>query len=282
MSFKKWKDFLWPLGATLLSLLVMPIAMMQYPQFFSENTWVLPVSFVAALSCWIVPLFFHDRTRRMYSSIVAIPKYGNLLLGFVCLAFLATCVFGGGIVLRFHRNHFKKIAAQSQQVVPVKPVSQPGADAAPKFIPPPPMPDENSQPKVLQKLRSKTPVASPASGETAGTENYGTIDSVTGVPKHHGTQDQPTATVTHGSNAGNPTVANQNDSKPSSQSDCSKLKISDNKMIDSGGAAVDIQTNDLSGVCISGNDMERNMGGGVVVKQSSETPTKGNQPAALK
>ena len=44
MVFGKIRDLLWPLGATVLALLVAPIAIEQYPEFFKESPWILPVT----------------------------------------------------------------------------------------------------------------------------------------------------------------------------------------------------------------------------------------------
>lgn len=120
MLFKNWKDFLWPLGGTLLGLLVMPIAIAQYPRFFGENVWSLPVSVLAVVLCWIVPLLLHDRTRRIYSFVIAaVPRYGRMLFACVCLAVIVLFILGGMKLFRIHSRHLEEsIAASKEPPVP--------------------------------------------------------------------------------------------------------------------------------------------------------------------
>jgi hypothetical protein len=113
MQFKNWKDFLWPLGGTLLGLLVMPLAIAQYPRFFNENEWTLPASVFMVLICWIIPLLVHDRARKIYSRIIAIPTCGGILFFFAVLAVLAVLIFGSSTLFRFHSRHLKGLIAQN-------------------------------------------------------------------------------------------------------------------------------------------------------------------------
>jgi len=118
MAFQYWKDFLWPLGGTLLGLLVVPIAIAQYPDFFNENEWILPISVLAVLLCWIVPLFLHERTRRIYSTITAVRRFGHVLFVVVCLAAVGGFILGSGVLFRFHSNHLKKSIAEKSKPNP--------------------------------------------------------------------------------------------------------------------------------------------------------------------
>jgi hypothetical protein len=68
-KFKRWTEVLWPLGGTLLGLLVMPLFIDQYPDFFHRNTLVLPLSAFVVLACWIIPFIAHENSRRMYGAI---------------------------------------------------------------------------------------------------------------------------------------------------------------------------------------------------------------------
>jgi hypothetical protein len=117
----------------------MPIAIKQYPQFFNENTWVLPISVVAVLLCWIIPLLLHDRTRGIYSSIVAIPRYGYILFGFVCLAVVVALLFGGATLFRFHSNHLTKTIAQNRALTSGRPAPS-TSTPEPATRPTPPQP----------------------------------------------------------------------------------------------------------------------------------------------
>src|SRR5580698_5033164 len=107
MSFRNWKDVLWPFGGTVLGLVVVPSVIAQYPEFFNENEWMLPASVGVVVFSWIIPLFLHDRTRRIYSYIVGIRGYGYPLFAILCLAVAAGCTLGFGALLRFHINHLR-------------------------------------------------------------------------------------------------------------------------------------------------------------------------------
>jgi hypothetical protein len=61
--YKRWKDTLWPIGGTVLGLIAMPVAIAQYPDFFDNNRWLLPLSVLVVLACWIVPLLIHENAR---------------------------------------------------------------------------------------------------------------------------------------------------------------------------------------------------------------------------
>src|SRR2546430_14010271 len=68
--FSKFKDILWPMGGATLGLLVMPIFIDQYPKFFHENAWMLPVSTGIAIALFVAPLLFHHRVPRLFHWIV--------------------------------------------------------------------------------------------------------------------------------------------------------------------------------------------------------------------
>jgi hypothetical protein len=50
-KFRRWSDVLWPLGGTVIGLLVVPLAIDQYPEFFHENRWLLPLSVCFVVTC---------------------------------------------------------------------------------------------------------------------------------------------------------------------------------------------------------------------------------------
>jgi hypothetical protein len=104
-SIKNWADFLWPLGATLFGVFVMPFAIAQYPDFFNGNKWILPFSVAAVLVCWAVPLILHDRTRRWASHLRAIPKYGDAALVIIVIAVISGFGFGARTLFRSHEKH---------------------------------------------------------------------------------------------------------------------------------------------------------------------------------
>jgi hypothetical protein len=92
MAERGWIDVAGPLGGTVFGLIVVPSAMAQYPDFFSHNRWLLPVSSVVTLCCWAIPLARHHRTRRIYSRIIAIPKVVGLLFALLCLLLRLFCL----------------------------------------------------------------------------------------------------------------------------------------------------------------------------------------------
>ena len=104
-QFTKWADFLWPLGGTLFGLLVVPLAIDQYPDFFHRNRWLLPVSLVIVLACWLVPLCVHERAQKSYRAIVGVPKIGSALGVAVVVAMIVTFLVASWGLFRFHNNH---------------------------------------------------------------------------------------------------------------------------------------------------------------------------------
>src|SRR5438445_11440567 len=93
--FKKYRDTLWPLGGTVLGLLVVPIFIAQYPDFFNENRWIFPVSVVIVGICWLIPLLLHERAQRTYDSLASVPRIGPILAPVLLVTlFLALIYFG--------------------------------------------------------------------------------------------------------------------------------------------------------------------------------------------
>lgn len=123
------KESLWPLGGTILGVFVMPIAIAQYPEFFNENRWLLPVSVIVVILCWSVPLLIHENARKLF-------VWSCKTIGIV--ATVIVIIVAGGIVLclghglvRFHVSHLNaslhpKSAQQKQQTSP-KPKDHPPA-----------------------------------------------------------------------------------------------------------------------------------------------------------
>jgi hypothetical protein len=116
---QSWTWALWPLGGTIFGILVIPLAIAQYPKFFNENEWLLPTSLVAALACWIVPLMLHDRARRIYSRVTSVPKFGLGIFGFLLLTVIAVIAVGGRGLFRVHSKHLRESIAASQTPNPL-------------------------------------------------------------------------------------------------------------------------------------------------------------------
>lgn len=102
-------DYLKPLlvsaGGAVLGLLVMPVAIAQYPDFFNRNPWILPVSTAVAIICFVLPLPLDPRTRRISVKIASITYIGKPLLAIVCLGVIVGAVAGAIRLVRFHREH---------------------------------------------------------------------------------------------------------------------------------------------------------------------------------
>src|SRR5438876_1167614 len=101
-DWKVWRDYLWPAGGTLLGLIAIPVAIAQYPDFFNENAWLLPISVGIVVLCWVLPLLLHDRVRRIYRAVIGIKRWGMALFVVLCLAALCCLYFGGNKLLKFH------------------------------------------------------------------------------------------------------------------------------------------------------------------------------------
>lgn len=104
-GLSKWKAVLWPIGGTVFGLLVMPVAMAQYPEFFNSNRWLLPTGVLTALACWVLPLLFHQRVKRTAQWIGLLPKVGQPLLWLLIFGAAALLFFSGRRLFQFHEGH---------------------------------------------------------------------------------------------------------------------------------------------------------------------------------
>jgi len=118
-TFKRWADWLWPLGGTVLGLLVMPLAIEQYPDFFDRNTWLLPFSLIVVILCWTIPFIVHKNSKRLYLLISSVPRVGSFLAPLLTVGCLALFAFGCFHLFRFHREHLVG-ALQKEQAGPVR------------------------------------------------------------------------------------------------------------------------------------------------------------------
>jgi hypothetical protein len=143
--YENWKDFLWPLGGTLLGLFAVPIAIAQYPSFFNENKYLFPLSAGAVIVCWLLPLVLHDRTRKWFRTIVAI-RWGYLLAALIVVAIFAGLFYGGRALFRFHERHSELAIAAANQAVKGTLPPQPAAGAQNP-------PSKSSSPKPQSKPR---------------------------------------------------------------------------------------------------------------------------------
>jgi hypothetical protein len=117
-KWQQWRGLLWPLGATVLSLIVLPVAIEQYPEFFRDNKWILPVSAILVLACWTIPLFVHHRAQTLYSRIVQIRYVGWLVLIMVIVCGAVAMWMVGVRLFHFHRSHLDVAISERHPNVP--------------------------------------------------------------------------------------------------------------------------------------------------------------------
>lgn len=108
---KDWAALLWPLGGTLFGLIVVPVAIAQYPRFFNENEWLLPASVVVVVFCWCFPLLLHKRARRFYSDISAHGAGGKLALAVISIIVVGLLYIGAKRLLASHKAHLSALNA---------------------------------------------------------------------------------------------------------------------------------------------------------------------------
>jgi hypothetical protein len=160
-SYSWWKEILWPLGGTVLGLIAVPVAIAQYPQFFNNNRWLLPVSVLIVILCWIVPLLIHENTVRIGSWIWS-GGIAKRTLGITAiLALIALAGFGALRLFRFHANHLTAALASSPSSAETPKPTKPPSAVGP-VSPPPSIPAE--KPKPEPKAPSRRP---PTFTETA-------------------------------------------------------------------------------------------------------------------
>ncbi|MGB7555161.1 MAG: hypothetical protein WBM04_12360 [Candidatus Korobacteraceae bacterium] len=99
----------------MLGLVVLPVAIAQYPDFFNRNVWVLPLSIIAVLLCWIFPLLLHSRTKAIYEYVATIPKLGLPLFALLVMLLVGSLFLGGRKLLRFHKNHLRRMTIEESQ-----------------------------------------------------------------------------------------------------------------------------------------------------------------------
>ncbi len=114
-KYKRRKETLWSLGGAVLALIVMPVAIAQYPEFFNANRWLLPLSVVAVALCFIVPLVIHENAKRILRWAWSHGRVSKAVTVISISALVAATFFGGRKLLRFHIAHLTAVL-QSQGV----------------------------------------------------------------------------------------------------------------------------------------------------------------------
>jgi hypothetical protein len=116
--FRRWAAVLWPLGSVFFTV-ILAVAIEQYPEFFRDSSWVLPICSYGAFFCWIVPLLLHERAKRWYGKTSSIPHVGKVVAPLFTLCLFVFLILGSVKLLRFHRSHLAAVLNKDQ--VPVEP-----------------------------------------------------------------------------------------------------------------------------------------------------------------
>jgi hypothetical protein len=116
--FKRWKDWLWPVGGAILGLIVMPVAIAQYPQFFNENRELLPISVLVVLACWVIPLLVHNRAKLYIGNAWAWGNRGKALAKVGITTALFLFILGGVKLRKLHVTHLDTVLASQRASTP--------------------------------------------------------------------------------------------------------------------------------------------------------------------
>ncbi len=121
MDGKKSRELLWPLGGTLLALLVVPVAIEQYPEIFKESPWILPTSIGVVATCWIFPLLLHENAKRIWRW--SSSKIGTRLTVVIIVLILLTSGFGLKRLYLIHTKHLEnRLAKEKNKNTPTQPI----------------------------------------------------------------------------------------------------------------------------------------------------------------
>lgn len=112
--FSKFRDLLWPLGATVLALFVVPVAIEQYPEVFKESPWILPLSIGFVCLCWIIPLLVHHRVKRIHGWILEKlgTQWGWIVIVVISLSLIGTI---GAFGYKLYDKHTRHLEARLKQ-----------------------------------------------------------------------------------------------------------------------------------------------------------------------
>ena len=125
-----WEIFA-PLGGTVFSLIVVPLLIEQYPEWFKDNRWTVPLSIGIVLVCWIVPFLFHSRVRRLYLFILSMPASERMLALLFIAIILGATLSGMWQLFVFHSSHLARALAKKEQVAALRPSILPSDELLP-------------------------------------------------------------------------------------------------------------------------------------------------------
>ena len=154
--FNKFKDFLWPLGATVLGLFVVPIAIEQYPEVFKDSPWILPVAIAVVCLCWVVPFVVHDRVGRTHGWVLNRfgVRFGWAIV--ICCVVIVIVVIGT-LGYKVYEKHSRHLETRLRAL-------QPSPNKVTESAQPPVHPQAPSAPQTppSSKTKPSSPTAVPA------------------------------------------------------------------------------------------------------------------------
>jgi hypothetical protein len=105
LASSRSKEILWPLGGTVLGLIAMPVAIAQYPEFFNNNRYLLPLSVGVVITCWVVPLLIHENAVRILKWSWSGGFAAKVITALSISAIIFGLFFGGRKLFKFHDAH---------------------------------------------------------------------------------------------------------------------------------------------------------------------------------
>jgi len=89
----------------------MPVAIAQYPDYFNENRWLLPLSVACVGALWITPLLIHENAKGIAKWIWSRGLSARILGIISPLVLIAMLAFSGWRLLRSHTDHLNATLA---------------------------------------------------------------------------------------------------------------------------------------------------------------------------
>lgn len=169
MDYKKLADFLFPIGATVLAILVMPLAIEQYPEFFKENRWPLPISVLIVALCWLFPLMLHERAKGIVNWARSHGWFGIVLTSLIAISVCLGLLWGSVKLFRFHSNHLA-LALKKKEKKP-----EPNAETVPAPIKSETTPSVSKmsvKPVSLSRIEITNFIGSPARNKITNQPGY--------------------------------------------------------------------------------------------------------------
>ncbi len=135
----------------MLALFVVPIAIEQYPEFFKDSPWILPLAVVIVCICWLVPLLVHDRVRRIHGWIL---RYLGTRLGWLVVGLSVVVTVGVVVTLGYtlYGKHKRHLEARLQGLRP-----RVSNDSREKKAPPPTQTASEDKERAQESIKPSVP-----------------------------------------------------------------------------------------------------------------------------